>query len=606
MNKQATLIAGIAVALLGGVGLAHPQAQVSAFLENHERPGLGSVALFNEVTGTLTSRPAELQNIRLLEFEFTGRTPLTEVDPSVPHLHVDLPGAARVSLPFDLGCLYRYERPEGHASAYGFLYIDGQGGYRTLAEVLVPRWLGSSDPFMRRIAFSPDAMSFLVATRLRAGGNLLEVELSTGRVLDRTALIGPKRFKPRGLALGSSWGMAITRTGVLRFERGKKSYAQSVAFPAPGPAFFANTVAQSQNTDWAVIAAGTSGSSTHVFAIGATGNAVRVSDQPARISVGGFLPQDRNGPYLAVSDDGRLAAWRQEMTDLEGFPTTELFLARVPIALPTPAEQLSSDARYLDTLDEVGQIFFLDPRTLAYTVGEKEVGLDGLGTSGADLFTARMGPGLGGPQILNLSQTNGQASAPFTLRPAMKPGRMAWLASERRFLIFDDGEAEAIVSVDATLGGLQVVMDEVKAVGLFELTSSGLLFDARRTNVAGGNWELSSQTGGVASPPVLVESSSTDNDNGRSMPRADGLVSFVGSPGGTARLSRVNVMTGALETMQGYVQFGPTIGYSPNGSLAFSGINGASQTEFGLWNSDGSLTMLSTPPGATGFVLASR
>ncbi len=583
----------------------NPQARVSTFLEDPAQAGRGSVALFDEATGALSSMPAELQNLRLLDLELARRTRLSEQDPLAAQRFDDVPGAARISLPSGLGCLYRFERVEVGRTTFGFLHFDVQGTPRTLAEISSTR-KDAPDPFFKRVAVAPDGTSFLVATKYRAGGNLLEVEIATGMVFDHTLHAPPQRIKPRGIALGNNWGLAVTPTGVLRFQRGKKSLALPVAFPTPTPSYYGDTIALSSNTDWALVTAGRSGFEAHTFAFGATGAAVQVSEQASRISRGGFLPEHPNGPYLAISDDGKLAAWRQEMTDPMGEPSTELFLARVPTTVPAPAEQLSSDARYLDTLDEVGQIFFLDPTRLAYVIGEKELEPDGLGMSNVDLFIATLPAGPGAPQILNLSRTNGQQTPPFTLPPEMKPKQIAWLPSEQSFLVYDDGTAEALVAIDSTLGSFQVILDEVKDVGLFETTPSGFLFDARRTDAAGGNWELMRHTGSLLNAPNVVATSATDNSFGRGASRTDGTVSFIGAPTGLERLSRVGVLTGTLQSLQGFVRFGPVLGYSPNGSLAFTGLTPAGATEFGLWKSDGSMMTLATPAGATGFVLAGR
>ena len=142
-----------------------------------------------------------------------------------------------------------------------------------------------------------------------------------------------------------------------------------------------------------------------------------------------------------------------------------------------------------------------------------------------------------------------------------------------------------------------------KDIGLFELTQTGFMFDARRTDEVGGNWELRRHFGPLGSPSLLVQSNPTDLFNRRSSSRRDGLISFIGLPTGIDRLSRLKLDNGSLQHLSNFTQLGPTLGYSPNGSLAFSASNG---TQLGLWKPNGSVVMLAMPSGRSGFVLPGR
>ena len=578
--------------------------QVTLLLDDPTDPSVGNVQVFDEGTGSRLQEPPALQGIRLLDIQFNGRTPLTEKDPSRPRIREHASGASHIVLPHDRGALYRYERPTPSGTIHGFLFVNASGAPRAVASIRVPAHLTGS-PFLNRIAVAPDGRSFLVATNRLGGGDVLEVALPSGRVENRTESLPALRVKPRGLALAQDWGLIATTEGLLRFRRVPRDVAVPVSFPAPTPTYWSGDIVLSDNGEHALTVAGTSPLQAHAYALDRWNPAIRVSQTPARMSQAGFLPQHLSGPYLAISDDGSHAAWRQEMVSPEGTPTTELFLAKVPNASPLPADHISSDARYLDTLDEVGQILFVGPDKLRYAVGEKENGPEGLGLTDADVFVASLPPAAGAPQIVNLSRTNGQVLPPFNLRPALKPREMVWSESLRRFLIHDDGDAESIVAFDPDLAVVDVLLVGVKELLMLEVTETGILAYVERNELGNDRFELLRHSGNALSPWTLLESTNFDAGHRSGVRRANGWVAYLENSIGSSRLARIHSGVGGHETLAGWTNVDASFGFTPQGSAVFHGRELASQSmRFGVWEANGTVRLLQTPAGATGRVLA--
>lgn len=583
--------------------VAWAQGRVSIYLQTG--PTTGSVQVHDEITGSLISSPSELADIEFQELDFVGRTIMLELLPDRPR-YEELPGgASRLLLPADRGALYLYRRSTGAGSVYGFMTIRPNGEARS---VLERRGIGpqSLNPFMPKVAVAPDGRSVLLATTLAAGGDLFEVSLLNGMVIPRTPAGVDLQFRPNGLALAGDWGIAISTRGVLRFDRNDLSDTSSLVpfTPGPKPRFYGKDIVLSKNTEWAVMTAGASQSELHVYAFDSTSAAVRVTQVPSRISRAGFLPETRNGPYMAVSDDGSLAAWRVDELTPEGTTSGELFLGRVPMAVPAVQDQLSADGRFLDTLDEVGQVFFFDPGVLTFAVGEREPGIDGLGMTDIDLFTARMPVGQDTPDVVNLTVSNGQVLPPYTQQSEIKPGQMVWVPDQQRFVIFDDGDAEQVISVDGALGGAQVLLDGVRDVPFMQVTSQGLVFDARRTNNQGGNWEIYRHTGAPTDPVVLLDSDPEAFNLSRSSVMPGGWVAFVAAPIGAETLTRLNVETGAQDDFTPGL-YGPEVGFTSNGSLFFTRPGPSNSSEFVVWSQAGGTVTLNTPL-VQGYVLPVR
>ena len=401
-----------------------------------------------------------LESVEMLGVEFNGRTDFARFLPSSPRLRTDVPGG-RIVLPSGFGSLYHYRCPAGPGFQYGFLWVDAQGLPHVVLERSGSGPNGTLDPFVARVAISLDGASFLAATTLAAGGDLLEVDLVGNLVESRTATQPPLDFGPAGLVLGDSFGVGVSSTGVWRFERVSGAAAVRVPLRSPPATWFAREIARSENGSRVITIAGSAANSAHAWILGATGGAVRASSIASTFAGAGFQPDVPNGPFLTVSDDGSLSAWKTA----DG--TGEAWLRDA--AVGTAAVQLTQTPIFEDTLEEVGVLTIAGSR-LVFGVGEAEVGG---GYNKADLFQASMP---GGQLVLeNLTASSGQTQPPFTLVPEIEPETMFCMPGCQSFVVLDDvGSSNTLLAVD-TAGNRTTILPALKDVWLIERVGPNLI-----------------------------------------------------------------------------------------------------------------------------------
>jgi len=439
--------------------------------------GVGSLAVYDAVTGGPLSALGRLQNLRLLAIDHTGRTQHEELQPERPRLRADLPGGVtRLVLPFGGGSLYRYVRSAGNVQHYGFLIVRA-GAMPRVALELQGQGPLFADPYVATVGVAPDGRSFLVATHVAAGGDLYEVPLGAGLPVLRTAAVAPQVFPPDGLWLGRDFGFGIAPTGT----RGKRQapVGAATAVPVPAGTTWTGQAVMNRVRRNALATAGSDPLQRTAWVFGATGPAVRVSLAAAAIADGGFAPQHGGGPWMALSDDATLAAWA-ETTVVTTAPLTvvrDVRLQRVqsPIAGPV----VTGDAYLLDTLDEIGRISFYRPTEVTYAAGEvNDRAEQGLAT--ADFFGASLGLN-DQPVLRNLSVTSGDPSVPFTAGvPTITPSTAHFLGAER-YVIHDD-DAEELQLLDIGTGGLTVLEQDVKDLYWFERVGDWYCAAVRRRN----------------------------------------------------------------------------------------------------------------------------
>jgi hypothetical protein len=142
------------------------------------------------------------------------------------------------------------------------------------------------------------------------------------------------------------------------------------------------------------------------------------------------------GPWLALSADGAQIAYRATIG-----AASEVFLKDVPA--PAPAQQLTADGTFVDTIDNVGVLGFSADGKLHFMAGEAQAG-GGLGAIGSgDLFLAT--PGAGGSLALsNVTNTSG-----FPIPPFLQPGEIELLDAaldplgQRLLLLVDPNVGDA-------------------------------------------------------------------------------------------------------------------------------------------------------------------
>ena len=566
-------------------------------------PGPGSVLVHPEDGLGAPSSPAELQGIVLLPLDFTGRTRLEELLPDRPRRVTDVPGASRLVLPQGQGSLYRYARPEPAGGLrYGFFAVDGQGVARSLLERPATGPLGIDDPFLGRVAVPPSGDAVLVGTTAAAGGDLLEVVLATGEVIDRTPQLAPLDLLPSGLGLRDSWGAAVGAAGVLRFDRSPGAVAQ--ALPLPGaPAWHGGELAFSAGGGTAATISGAGPTQASVFAFGSAGPARRVSAAPAHLSRAGYLPDDPDGPYLALSPDGSLCTWRTEGM------TRESWLARTQAPPGEAPVHLTADGVFADTLDETGlagpQLMAGPggPGAIVLAVGERNDEPQG-GIENLDFYRVELPDGSGVPVLTNLTLSSGAAQPPFGGDSSIDPQDGVYRTpAGDRLLYHDSAQGSGSLHVlDLATGVDATVLTNVKSLDAVEAVGADLALSLRR-EVTEKKRELARFP--AEGPPAVQVLASLPDDVvlDRLCGGPDGRLGLVLALGLQEFLIQLHLPTGSGGALL-YVpaQYGPTLGYSPAGKLLASGSVGGGAPLFAGWNLAGPPALYAAPP-APGLVL---
>lgn len=554
--------------------------------------GSGSVVVYDESFGAVLAAPPELQQVRLLPIDFCGRTQLEEFRPELPRRRADVAGAARLALPRNQGCLYRFARGgAGEPWTYGFLHVARDGVARSLLERPGTGAAGQDDPFLATVAVAPDGAAFLAATRLPAGGDLLEATIASGAVVDRTAGLPPQRFSPTGLFLGEVVGVAGSARGPWRFDRTAAGDAATVSFSPDAPTFFTGDVAVSGNRLWFATTAGSAADALHVYAFDALGAARRATTAPGPLSGAGYEPVAQDGPYLAVADDGSQCAWRTEGA------AREAFAARTqPLAGEQP-HHLSSDQNFPDTLDEVGTLVFKPTPTgpkLQIAVGEQAApGANAI--EKVDFFEVTLSAGAA-PTFTNLSLSSGDATLPFTdALPQIDPSRMTLLPDGSGLIVHDDqGSAGSVYFVPTSQSGATTLLAGVKSLDLLEVAGRHLLLGIEK-GVEPKPSELWRLNWATLSPAQLVASRPEGTQFTRVATRRDGWAAFVSvAPfGGGERLERAHLGTGLLEAYAPTPSaYGPAISFTALGQIAFGETPGGGPAVFATWPFAGAGTVL--------------
>lgn len=549
MRKTQPLSLLLALTLLVAPRLAAAQ-EVCWFLGTAGGPG--EVAVFDQATGLRLASVPELVDVALLPLDFTGRSALHELREDRPRLGADVPGAARIALPFARGSLYRFRRADavGSGAAFGFFWINAGGTPRPLVERVDAAGI---DPWLTKVAIAPDGQSFLAATTLAAGGDVLEVDLASGAVENRTALLPPLDVQANGLALLATWGVVTTRTGLLRFDRTPGAGAQPVALGSPAPAFFGDGVVCSDGGNMVAGTAGADAQSAHVWAFEKSGPAMQLSVTPMALSGPGFLPDAVAGPYLALSPDGSACLWRSEEL------TAEAWVRPTQLAAPPPV-QVTRNAVFEDTLDSTGEFGFLDPTTALVVVGEAD---EAGGVDGADVYQVVLDPQSGATTVTNLSNTSGTLVPPFT-KGTLKADAGVWqLEGFPGLLVFHDlssNQGELAV-VRAGQSGLQVLRTGVASVEAVARAGGRIGLITCATAGASELVSLPTTLDALTLHASLPSGFTLSAIAGRD----DGWVGvLLDVPGGGSWIGRVHLPTSAAEVLiELALPLGRTLGFTP-------------------------------------------
>lgn len=376
--------------------------------------------------GVLSVDP-RLEGVELLDVEFVGRTRLERFLPTRPRREALAGGASRLVLPGGQGSLYRYRRTEPSGATYGLFLVRSDAAPRVLLERSATGPSVDLDPFLPKLAVDAAGTHLLVATTAAAGGELLEVDIQSGLVENRTPAGAPHPFRTDGLLLAPAFGLAISESGPLRFDRAAPGPAAPVPTPG-GHSHFGPPAVLSDNGTVAAYLAGSSETSMRVFTVTASGPAEAAAMPEQRLEGGGFLPEAKSGPWLTLSSDGQQVAYRTLEFKADGQPTREVWIA--PTTVGSPADQLTSDAAFIDTIDEVG--------ILRFVVGGLLFGAGEAGDAGEvdklDLYLADAQSGA----LANLTLSSGDPLAPFLAQASISADDGLFLSpSDGRILVHD-------------------------------------------------------------------------------------------------------------------------------------------------------------------------
>lgn len=542
------------------------------------QPGGAGDVLVVDPTGAQPPVTA-LSAVTLLPLDVNARTELDGLRADRARRRADVPGAARLLLPAGRGSLYRYSRPGPVGSLHGLLVVDGGGDARSVLELQGTGPQQDATPFLPRIAVSSEGTRALAITKLDAGGNLLELDLANGTVVDRTAAVAPERFLAEGLHLDATWGTASSPSGVWSFDAAASGDAQLV--PLPGaPAWYSGEIAFSSNGQYALTTAGVDEQNAHLFAFSLGTAPVQVTSAPAWISAAGYLPEHLHGPYLAISDDGTRAAWRTEGLK------RELFLGVVPQLQPLASHHITSDLNYLDTIDEIGEVMFRPGTGVVVFAAGKLAAAGAPVIENLDFFQADLPAGAGSPAILNITQSNGIATPPFLLSSSLTPTALRSEPATGALIFHNQrsgGSGDLLCTLPGQTGFATLVAD-VKSVDAIESAGGGVFVDLKRSSGARDR-ELYRYSApfSPATAPLLVVNGAYTLD--RFAPRADGWFACVQSTATKELLWRFDPQvpaTLAKLTSRSFF-YGPTLGWQPGGELAFSIGPGGAQSLCALW-----------------------
>ena len=378
-------------------------------------PGqFGDVLVADPMGIDAPERPDRLRGLRLLELDVSGRMTLETWLPGRAQRVDDLgPAASRLVLPGGRGSLYHYERrsTDFRGCRFGFFRVDRDGRAQYLWERLGVGPSADVNPFLSTLGLDRTGRSALLASSPAAGGNLYELDLETGDVSLRTPDLAPLEFDPDGLRLSSAWGAAVSSSGVVRFDRAPGASAEWLSWPASAPTSFQGDLVLSEDGSTMATSAGASSQLRDVYTFGASGPAHRVSTVPGSVSGAGFANQTNAGPYLALAPDGSKCAWTT--TGI----SRELFVRSATVGAPAP-DQVSADAHFLDTLDEISSIRFLPNGDFTFLLGELEAPEGTL--DNGEMYLGSVDPVSGTTTLTNVTGTSGDLADPFLAAGTLK------------------------------------------------------------------------------------------------------------------------------------------------------------------------------------------
>ena len=387
--------------LAAGLLLSAPAATMAQeALFARQAPG-GAYDLFAVDEATLDVTVAQ-SGVDFLPVRLAGYALRDRLRTDLPRL-VDAEGPApHVRLPSQ-GSVYLLRKEATTAGPATRLVLNRAGGGLVgLAHVLdTPTGPGLQD----WLTVSPDGTKALLATTLAAGGDVLLVDLTQqSPVTNLTAQLPPLAVEAESLRVGGqrAWFVADGTVYRVRLTAGQMPLTETVDLGLdPGEKVLPELLLSHDGRFLSAVGENAQGQ-RHIYVAYPFGTGRRVTQ-----TAGDYDPpslQSPIGPLLALSPDGGRIAYRQRITD-----SRELFVRRVGSS-GTP-DQITRDAQFTDTIDNVGILGFVDNDLLVFAAGEGTAAGPNAFIDGADIYMVPTT--LVGSEPVNISQTSGFATVPF-------------------------------------------------------------------------------------------------------------------------------------------------------------------------------------------------
>ena len=303
---------------------------------------------------------------------------------------------------------------------------------------------------------------------------------------------------------------------------------------------------------------------------------------------------------MAISDDGQWAAWTRIMAGKR-----ELFMRERPQQASPVETQVTADAYFIDTLEEIGVLGMATPGELVVAVGESAPLEEG-GIENADFFRVRLDAS-GSPILENLTLSSGQPTAPFNVPPQLSPSHLTWLPEAGAFVFFDDlgGGDGRIVSLRPGVPGLQVLRSSVKDVDFIQRVGQRLVISLRVSTGQRQHQLVKLPVDLSSAPELLLDGG--DQAFLHPFPASGRWILFQEVPDlGPRRLSRVRLLTGQYESFPVQADaFGTPVAQTASGTLTFSMLVGGTP-RVATWPFGGGTPQLVQVPGGEGTLLPGR
>ncbi len=386
--------------------------------------GSSSVCVLDEPGGRLTTA---LDDVTLMPIELVGYALKDRWRVNAPALMGLEDGLgtlrAHVRIP-NGGSLYRVH----HAGATAILHITPGG----LPALLLSTPLDELQPALH---VAPDGSSFAAST---SAGHVYTVQLATGQVHRATPDTGLSGLAASSLRVSSD-ALWFVADGVLW-----RGAPQGQAHPVPLDEEHEDASVEAElalapgGGALAAITRRPDGKG-RIHLVPATGSALVVEDSAQVYSAPHY--DHPLGPFLAVSNDAVLVAYRREQGNQH-----ELYVQRMDNG---EREHLTTGALFPAYVDNVGVFAFASARRLCFFGGDNHVsGVDpNVEFGNADMYVAELLAGQD-PVVRNVTRTNGQSEPPFDVVPDLWLERV-WVDAAAEHILFygrEEGGAPRLAS----------------------------------------------------------------------------------------------------------------------------------------------------------------